>query len=86
MVFVGIHAFLLTRGIVRAITKDLITKYLAMRHRFGDEEEQVTLERVWNFWLTLNEEKINNDKDYDMKVRLEIIKERYEKEIGRAHV
>lgn len=80
MVFVGIHAFLLTRGIVRAITKDLITKYLAMRHRFGDEEEQVTLERVWNFWLTLNEEKINNDKDYDMKVRLEIIKERYEKD------
>lgn len=80
MVLVGIHAFFLTRGIVKAITKDLITKYLAMKHRFGDEDEKITLERVWNFWLTLNEEKINNDKDYDMKTRLKIIKERYEKD------
>jgi len=45
---------------------------------FGKGNEKI-LERVWNFWLTLNADKIQTEGDEDKIARLSIIKEKNDK-------
>lgn len=75
-----ILTWLLGKGIVSAISSDIIKKYLGIKLQHPDEDEEEILERVWNFWLTLNADKIQTEDDEHKIVRLSIIKENYDKE------
>lgn len=67
-------AWLFGKGIAGAICSDLLEKYLAIKSQHPNESDENILLRVWNFWLTFNEEKIIAENDEDKIVRLNIIK------------
>lgn len=73
-----ILSWLSGKGIAGAISSDIVKKYLATKSQHPDESDENILVRVWNFWLTLNEEKIISENDEHKIVRLNIIKEQNE--------
>ncbi|OHB61683.1 MAG: hypothetical protein A2167_05170 [Planctomycetes bacterium RBG_13_46_10] len=75
----GFLSWLFGKGIAGAISSDLVKKYLGIKSRHPNEEERTILERVWNFWLTLNADKIQTEDGEDKIVRLSIIKENNDK-------
>lgn len=70
-------SWLFRKGIAGAISTDLLNKFKGIKNQHPNEKDEKILERVWNFWLTLNEEKINSEDDEDKVIRLNIIKKRY---------
>ena len=50
-----------------------------MKSQHPNEEDKEILERVWNFWLTLNADKIRAEDSEDKIVRLSIIRENNDK-------
>ena len=72
-------SWLFGKGIAGAISSDLLKKYLGIKSQHPNEEDEKILERVWNFWLTLNADKIQTENDEDKIVRLSIIKEKNDK-------
>lgn len=72
-------SWLFGKGIAGAICSDLLKKYLGIKSQHPNEEEREILERVWNFWLTLNADKIQTEDGEDKIVRLSIIKENNDK-------
>jgi len=72
--------YLLKKGMPGAISRDLNIKYMAMKQLHPKDNEEHTLERIWNFYLTLNEEAIRAKDGKDKIIRLDVIKERYDKE------
>lgn len=70
--------WLFGKGIAGAISSDLIEKYKGIKLQHPSENDGKILERVWNFWLTLNEDKIISEDDEDKVARLSIIKEKSE--------
>ena len=72
----GFLGWLYSKGIAGAIAKDLITKYRAIKEQHPSEADRDILIRVWNFWLTLNENAIRREDGEHKIARLEIIKER----------
>jgi len=72
--------YLLKKGMPDTISRDLNIKYMAMKRLHPKDNEEHTLERTWNFYLTLNEEAIRAKDGKDNIIRLDIIKERYDKE------
>jgi len=72
-------SWLFGKGIAGAISSDLVKKYLGIKSQHPNEEEREILERVWNFWLTLNADKIQTEDGEDKIVRLSIIKENNDK-------
>jgi hypothetical protein len=72
-------SWLFGTGIAGAISADLVKKYLGIKSRHLNEKEREILERLWNFWLTLNAEKIQTEDGEDKIVRLSIIKENDDK-------
>ena len=75
----GFLSWLFGKGIASAISSDLVKKYLGIKSQHPNEEEREILERVWNFWLTLNADKIQTEDGKDKIVRLSIIKENNDK-------
>ncbi|MGE5606871.1 MAG: hypothetical protein ACM3YE_14435 [Bacteroidota bacterium] len=71
-------SWLFGKGLAVAISKDLCIKYLGIKRQFPNESEEKLLIRVWNLWLTLNEEPIGVEDSEDKAARLEIIKEKYD--------
>ncbi|MGB7296555.1 MAG: hypothetical protein WBC70_13290, partial [Candidatus Aminicenantales bacterium] len=61
-----------------AIARDLNKKYMAVKRRHPGENDAKLLERVWNLYITLNEEAIRAEDGEDKIIRLDIIKERIE--------
>ena len=72
-------SWLFGKGIARAISSDLLKKYLRIKSQHPNEEDEKILERVWNFWLTLNADEIQTEDDEDKIVRLSITKEKNDK-------
>jgi len=72
-------SWLFGKGIAGAISSDLLKKYLGIKLQHLNEEDEKILERVWNFWLTLNADKIQTEGDEDKIARLSIIKEKNDK-------
>lgn len=72
-------SWLFEKSIAGAISSDLLKKYLGIKSQHPNEEDEKILERVWNFWLTLNADKIQTEDDEDKIVRLSIIKEKSDK-------
>ena len=72
-------SWLFGKGIAGAISSDLVKKYFGIKSQHPNEEEREILERVWNFWLTLNADKIQTEDGEDKIVRLSIIKENNDK-------
>lgn len=72
-------SWLFGKGIAGAISSDLVKKYLGIKSQHPHEEDEKILERVWNFWLTLNADKIQTENGEDKIVRLSIIKEKNDK-------
>jgi len=72
-------SWLFGKGIAGAISSDLLKKYLGIKSQHPNEEDEKILERVWNFWLTLNADKIQTEGDEDKIARLSIIKEKNDK-------
>ena len=72
-------SWLFGKGIAGAISSDLLKKYLGIKSQHPNEEDEKILERVWNFWLTLNADKIQNEGDEDKIARLSIIKVKNDK-------
>jgi len=72
-------SWLFGKGIAGAISSDLVKKYFGIKSQHPNEEEREILERVWNFWLTLNADKIQTEDGKDKIVRLSIIKENNDK-------
>lgn len=70
------------KGIAGAISSDLIIKYLGIKSQHPAEGDSEILVRLWNFWLTLNAEKIEIEDGEDKNIRLHIIKEKNEKKTG----
>ena len=73
----NILAWLFGKGIARAISTDLLIKYLAIKSQHPNEDNDKLLERVWNFWITLNKENIIEEKDEHKIIRLNIIEEKH---------
>lgn len=71
-------SWLFKKGIAGAISTDLVNKYLGIKSRHPNEEDKIILERLWNLWLTLNEDIIQGENDLDKIARLNIMKEEYE--------
>jgi len=78
-------SWLFGKGIAGAISSDLLKKYLGIKSQHPNEEDEKILERVWNFWLTLNADKIQTEDDEDKIVRLSIIKEKNDKKQQLIH-
>ena len=76
MVFLS---WLYGKGITGAISSDLVKKYLGIKSRHPNEEDEKVLDCVWNIWLTLNADKIQTEDGEDKIVRLAIIKEKNDK-------
>ena len=74
-----ILSWLYGKGISGAISSDLINKYLAIKAKHPQEDETKILTRVWNLWLTMNEEKIMEENNEDKIIRLSIKKEQNDK-------
>lgn len=74
----GFFSWILSKGLAGAIAKDIIVKYTGIKKKFPNEKEEDTIERVWNFWLTLNENQILTKDDEHKIVRLEVKKEKLE--------
>lgn len=72
-------SWLFRKGIAGAISSDLLKKYFGIKSQHPNEDDEKILERVWNFWLTLNAAKIQAEDDEDKIVRLNIIKEKMTK-------
>jgi hypothetical protein len=72
-------SWLFGKGIAGAISSDLVEKYLGIKSQHPHEEDEEILERVWNFWLTLNADKIQTEDGEDKIARLNIIKEKNDK-------
>lgn len=72
-------SWLFGKGIGGAISSDLVKKYLGIKSQHPHEEDEKILERVWNFWLTLNADKIQTEDVEDKITRLSIIKEKNDK-------
>ena len=49
------------KGIPRTISKDLLYKYLNLKRLHPLEEEGKILLRLWNLWLTLNQQLIRTE-------------------------
>jgi hypothetical protein len=75
----GFLSWLYRKGLAGAIASDLVQKYLRIKSQHPHEDDEQILERVWNFWLTLNADKIQAEDDEDKVVRLNIKKEQNEK-------
>jgi len=75
---VGIKSWLFGHGLAGAISKDLCTKYLSFKNRYPNDNESKILERVWQYWLALNEEAIMTEDGIDKRVRLKVIKDKNE--------
>lgn len=76
-VFLAILKWLLNKGLARAIAKDLAKKYIKLKDMYPLEEESKIVDRVWNFWLTLNKEEILKSNDEHHIVRLNIMEGKY---------
>lgn len=74
----GFRSWILGKGLADSIANDLLIKYLAIKRKYPKEEEKLILERVWNFWITLNEGTISKEDSEDKVTRLEIIKNKHE--------
>ena len=68
-------SWLLRRGLVGAISRDLALKYLTIKRQDSSLDEQEIVERVWQLWLSLNEIHIKNERDQDKYIRLEALKQ-----------
>lgn len=73
----GIMVWFYKFGLPGAITKDLLKKYLVFKRGYPHDSEGMLLQRVWDFWLILNEEAIEKEDGIDKRVRLKIVKDRY---------
>jgi hypothetical protein len=74
----GLDGFLLKKGIVGLIAKDLNIKYAGIKKQHPTEQDDKLLIRVWNLYLTLNEEKIRAEDGEDKIFRLDNTKERHD--------
>lgn len=72
----GIRIWILGKGLAGSIANDLLKKYLVLKNKYPYEEEKLILERVWNIWITLNEEPIRREDSEDKVIRLETVKDR----------
>jgi len=72
-------SWLFGKGIAGAISSDLVKKYLGIKLQHPHEEDEKILERVWNFWLTLNADKIQAEDGIDKIARLSVISEKNDK-------
>ena len=74
----SILSWIFGKGLAGAISSDLLKKYTAIKSQHPQEDDKKILARVWNIWLTLNEEKIRTEDDEHKIVRLSIIKEQHD--------
>jgi hypothetical protein len=74
----SILSWIFGKGLAGAISADILKKYTAIKSQHPEENNEKILERVWNFWLTLNEEKIKTEDDKHKAVRLSIIKDQHD--------
>ena len=72
-------SWLFGKGMAGAISSDLLKKYLAIKSKHPHEEDEKIFERVWNFWLTLNADKIQAEDGIDKIARLSVISEKNDK-------
>ena len=72
-------SWLFGKGIAGAISSDLVKKYFRIKSQNPHEDDKKILERVWNFWLTLNATNIQTEDSEDKIARLNIIKEKNDK-------
>jgi len=70
---------LMKKRICGAIARDLNKKYLRIKNMHPGENEINILIRVWNLYLTKNEELIRAEDGEDKIIRLDIIKEQHDK-------
>lgn len=68
-----LFSWLLRKGLVGAISRDLALKYLTIQRQNPNLEEEDIVERVWQLWLSLNEIHIKNEKDQEKFIRLEVL-------------
>lgn len=75
--------WLYDKGLAGLIARDLCNKYIAIKGKYSSESEEKVVERVWNFWLTLNEEPIRQEDGLDKNVRLDLMKEEFGYDVKR---
>lgn len=68
--------WLANKGLAGAISRDLCNKYLSIKKKHPSEDEEKILMRVWNLYLTLNEEAILREDGLEKAMRFEIVKEK----------
>lgn len=73
----GIRAWWMSIGIVGAIAKDIIKKYLMVTSKFPEETEKEKFQRTLEYWLTLNEQKIRRENNEEKISRLDVVIEQY---------
>lgn len=71
----GLFSWLYNKGLIGTIARDVLKKYIGIKSGFPNEEDSNILTRLWNYWLTLNEEHIRLEDDYHKIQRLNIIKD-----------
>lgn len=74
----SLFRWLANKSLVGAISRDLCNKYLKIKERHPSEDEEKILKRVWNLYLTLNEDAILIEDGIDKAVRLNIMKEQHD--------
>ena len=74
----SILSWIFGKGLAGAISTDLLRKYVAIQSQHPQENNKKILARLWNLWLTLNEEKIKMEDGKNKAVRLNIIKEQHD--------
>lgn len=76
----GFLSWLFGKGIAGAISSNLVQQYLDIKSQYPNEEDERTVERVWNLWLTLNSDSIQGGDDEDRIARLTLVRRRNDKE------
>lgn len=74
----SILSWIFGKSLAGAISSDLFEKYIAIKSQHPQEDDEKTLVRLWNFWITLNEEIIKTEDDEQKIVRLNIIKDQHD--------
>ncbi len=70
-------SWLADKTIIGAISRDICSKYLKIKDLHPIEDESKIIERVFNYYLTLNEEAIRTEDELEKILRLDLIKDKY---------
>lgn len=71
----GLFSWCYRKGIVGAISKDIVTKYLAIKRIHPSEDEKKILLRLWDLWLAVHEKPIRSKDGAKKTMRLDLMKE-----------